>query len=59
MLFRSDLYSNYASWCESEGVKPFGKKRFGEHLQERGFESARDNRARFWHGIGLVTRVTR
>ncbi len=50
----ADLYRAYASWCESEGVQVLGKKRFGERLQERGFERDRDKRARFWHGIGLL-----
>lgn len=34
---RSDLYSNYTSWAESEGIRAVGAKRFYQAMEDRGY----------------------
>jgi putative DNA primase/helicase len=45
------LYSNYKSWCESNGERPLTQQRFGVALADRGFTPNRTRRARFWKGL--------
>ena len=37
----SDLYESYQDWCDGSGEKAETKRRFGNHLKERGFEPDR------------------
>jgi putative DNA primase/helicase len=47
------LYADYQRWCKENGEYAVSQKRLGQRLRERGFESGRNERHRFWHGLGL------
>jgi putative DNA primase/helicase len=53
MTSLSDLYTSYHYWAESQGVRPYTKKRFGQMLTRRGYEQYRTNASRMWVGIAL------
>ncbi|MFZ4773714.1 MAG: DNA primase family protein [Terrimicrobiaceae bacterium] len=49
-----NLYKAYTEWCEASGERPKSQTKFGEALDEKGFNRARDGRgAIIWEGIGL------
>lgn len=48
-----DLYQSYTRWCGSNGESPMTQRAFGARLKERGLDGYRDNRQRYWLGIGL------
>ena len=52
---KSDLYAEYARWCEASGERPVSKRKLGQVLIERGFGEGRNERERFWTGLGLPT----
>jgi putative DNA primase/helicase len=50
-----DLYAAFVAWCEQAGERErLTQKAFTQRLTERGFESKRDERARWRLGIGLA-----
>ena len=50
----SDLYSEYKSWCDSNGEHPLSQRRFGLCLGERGYTKLKSGTV-YWHGVGLIT----
>ena len=48
-----DLYGSYSAWCNSSGYRPFGKKRFGMRLDDRGFRRVRDGNSRGYEGLSI------
>lgn len=44
----AEVYAAYVQWCEQAGERPLRKNDLGVALAERGFESGRDNSARYW-----------
>jgi putative DNA primase/helicase len=51
-----DLYAAFVGWCDRNGERErLTKQAFGRRLTERGFQSKRDGRARWWLGLGLAT----
>ena len=50
-----DLYASYRNWSQASGQHPFGKKRFSQKLQNKGFERARTGQGRFFVGLALKT----
>jgi len=48
-----DLYAEYRKWCELNAEKMLSQKKFGMRLMERGIESKRSMKMRYWAGIGL------
>ena len=50
----SDLYREYARWCESSGCYRLSAPRFKEKLRERRYEQKRTKEGLLWHGIGLL-----
>jgi putative DNA primase/helicase len=51
----NDLYQDYLKWAGAAGVRrPLGRKTFTQVLKSRGFEQARENKKRYWPGIGLL-----
>jgi putative DNA primase/helicase len=53
-----ELYGAYINWCEENGEQALKKRDFGLQLSERGFAASRIGKARFRHGLRLVTQVT-
>ncbi len=56
----SELYSAFVRWCEEHHEKPWGRRRFGESLGEKGYKRLRPGWAngRFvWHGLRPVLRT--
>lgn len=54
------LYNAYKLWCENNGYKPLGGKKFGERMKER-FIRKGDSKGNFYKGVsilnnGLVTK---
>lgn len=53
----ADLYREYQEWCHANGEKPFGKQRFNERLEEKGFIKTRGGSNKMeWNGIGVLMR---
>ncbi len=52
-----DLFKAYDSWCDQNGDKALGKRRFGQILKDRGVKYDKIGRPGKWHwlGIGLLT----
>jgi putative DNA primase/helicase len=48
-----ELYAAYERWCSTNGETTQPSKWLGEQLKERGFQADRNNKHRFWRGIGL------
>ncbi len=48
-----ELHDAYAEWCQENGEKSLGLRKFGEQLRFRGFESDRTGTRRFWIGLRL------
>lgn len=49
----SEIYTAYGGWCENSGERSVAKNVFSGRLTERGFESYRTERARWWIGLRL------
>ena len=52
---KSELYAAYDAWCRDSGEHPVSKRKLGQLLVERGFGDGRNERERFWTGLGLPT----
>lgn len=53
---KAQVRSCYEAWCEENGHRPFGAKRFYQEMTQRGVvgdESARTAGARMWRGISF------
>lgn len=50
-----DLFSRWATWCSSAGIKPGAKATFTQRLAERGYRLAKSNSQRFYSGLRAVT----
>ena len=50
---KSELYKQYAKWCDETGEKKMTKKKFGTCISDRGFEEYSDGNTRFWMEIKL------
>ena len=50
-----DLYASYRNWSQASGQHPFGKKRFSQKLEGKGFEKDRTGQVRFYVGLALKT----
>ncbi len=48
------LYRSYHGWCKESGHYPFGKKRFSQKLDERGFDKTRTSEGRNFIGLRLI-----
>ncbi|MFO7731858.1 MAG: phage/plasmid primase, P4 family [Spirochaetia bacterium] len=52
--YTSNLYKEYQEWCNTNGEKPFGKQRFNERIQEKGFLKGRGSYNKpEWSGLGI------
>lgn len=52
---RTDLYSQYRTWAETEGLRPFSGRTFTARFRDRGIaHDVRSNGARYWEGIQLT-----
>ena len=47
------LYEDYSNFCEQLGDKPISNIVFGKRLAEKGFNSKRTGRKRYWRGLKL------
>jgi len=50
-----DLYRSYLAWCEKNSERPYAQRIFAMHLQNKGFQRERTNKARGWMGIALLS----
>jgi putative DNA primase/helicase len=52
----ASLYAAYRNWCEDSGEHAATQRALGLALRERGFEDAREGKARSrgWQGVGLL-----
>lgn len=50
----SKLYKAYTEWCNENNEIAFNTRRFRAALIERGFTQDKDDKERFWRGIGLL-----
>lgn len=48
-----ELYNTYTKYCEDNGERPMGKKKFGDRLRDKGFDQGQRSNARYWIGIRL------
>lgn len=48
---KAQLRQAYEVWCEQEGHKPFGAKRFAQELMQRGVKDERTSSSRLWRGL--------
>ena len=51
---KEDLYGAFKRWAEENHEPVLTKRMIGMRLEERGFDSGRTGRKRFWLGIGLA-----
>ena len=52
----ADLFHDYKCWAATEGFMPLGRKKFGQRLQDRGFQRIDDGNHRpEYHGIELIS----
>ena len=51
---KTELYANYERWCQESGRSAPSKKKLGQQLIDRGFRDGRNERQRYWIGIGLA-----
>jgi putative DNA primase/helicase len=52
-LPKTDLYSTYRAWIESQGQRPLAHRSMRASMLDRGFREKRTNYARGWEGIAL------
>jgi putative DNA primase/helicase len=50
---KGELFDAFTKWCEENGEREMSKKTFGMRLAERGIIEDRNEKSRFWRGIGL------
>lgn len=50
-------FDDYKNWAESVGVEALGKHRFGQLLEAKGFEKARNNSCRYWKDLALKVAI--
>ena len=48
-----ELYANYKTWSEENGLRPASAVSLGRRLSERGFDVRQSNGKRFWSGLAL------
>lgn len=48
-----DLYQLYKTFAEDSGLHPMAKHTLSRALEERGFTQGRNEKERFWKGLGL------
>jgi putative DNA primase/helicase len=51
---KNDVYAAYDQWCRDSGEHAVSKKKLGLMLAERGFTEGRNERHRYWNGVGLL-----
>ena len=51
---KEDLYGAFKKWAEENHEPVLTKRMIGMRLEERGFDSGRTGKRRFWIGIGLA-----
>jgi len=49
----TDIYTNYQSWCISNGLRPNSNIALGRRLGERGFACRQSSGKRLWAGIAV------
>lgn len=49
----AELYREYLAWCEKNSERPYAQRIFAMHLQNKGIQKERTNKARGWVGIAL------
>jgi phage/plasmid-associated DNA primase len=49
----ADLYRVYLEWCEKNSERPYAQRIFAMHMQNKGIQKERTNKARGWMGIAL------
>jgi putative DNA primase/helicase len=47
------LYAHFREWCDLADESPVSQRALAIALKERGFTPGRNNRERFWEGLGL------
>jgi putative DNA primase/helicase len=50
----SDVYKAFRSWCEDNGERAMGHRKFTQALEERGIRKGRTKTHRLYIGIGLL-----
>jgi putative DNA primase/helicase len=51
------LYDQYKAWCDLADESPISQRALATALKDRGFKPGRNNRERFWEGLGLREEV--
>lgn len=54
-IYKSDLYKEYADYCEENKYLPISQKMFGNKIHGLKVKSSRDSKGRYWIGIRLKT----
>lgn len=47
-----NLHTIYQGWCQRNGIRPLGERRFGQRMESLGFERKKLAAANVWLGIG-------
>lgn len=47
-----NLHAVYRAWCDRNGIKPLGERRFGQRMESLGFERKRLAGGIVWLGVG-------
>ena len=48
------MYQTYKDWCEANGEKYVGGRRFAAQVAERGFDKERNRKGMVYYGVGLL-----
>lgn len=54
MLRAADGYKDYSAWSSERGERPFGLKKWGQSLVERGYKKDRDNKGVYYIGLDFT-----
>jgi putative DNA primase/helicase len=47
-----NLHAMYRAWCERNGIRPMGERRFGQRMESLGFERKKTSTSNVWLGVG-------
>jgi putative DNA primase/helicase len=53
---KTALWAAYQDWAKPGGGRRLGRNKFNERLRQHGFDEWSDGNARFWLGVGLLTK---
>jgi len=52
-VIKRQFYNSYTEWCESNGEEQLNQFNLRQHLTKHGISEGRNNRTRYWEGVGL------